>query len=97
MKRTEYDRDGMERELAAGAPLGEDDAPNSAKDFSALHKLISGAKLTGDADVQTLRNLVNDHNRQRLHQALDRVLDRVQQRRRCAGDRAFLGKLGIRP
>jgi|HubBroStandDraft_5_1064220.scaffolds.fasta_scaffold1096622_1 hypothetical protein len=66
------------------------------EDFSALHQLINSAKLTGDGDVQTLRNLVNEHDRQRLHQALDRVLDRLRQRR-CAGDRAFLRKLGVRP
>lgn len=56
------------------------------EDFHALHRLINGVKVAEDEGVQSLRQLVNDHRRRRLHEALDRVLDRVAQRR-CAGDR----------
>jgi len=65
-------------------------------DFNALHKLVNGAKLAEDADVQALRKLVNDYNAKRLHSALDRVLDRLRQRR-CAGDRAWLKRMGVKP
>ena len=34
-----------------------------------------------DADVAELRTLINDHRRRRLHAALDKVMDRLKQRR----------------
>jgi len=64
-------------------------------DFNALHRLVTGTKLQG-ADIAELRTLINDHNRKRLHAALDRVLDRLRQKR-CAGDREFLRRAGVRP
>jgi len=65
------------------------------EDFRALHRLVSGANgLDKDADVGELRRLVNDHNRARLHKALDKVLNGIRERR-CAGDRAFLRRVGI--
>lgn len=110
MKRTEYDRDKAEQESMEGgaAPKAEDDYTEQEaaarkqhammdEDFRALHQLVNGAKLTEDEDLLALRHLVNDANRVRLHRALDRVLDGVRERRRCAGDRAFLKHFGIRP
>ena len=66
------------------------------EDFNALRQLVNSPKLAEDDDLQTLRELVNDHNRRRLHEALDRVLTTVKERRRT-GDRAFLKNFGIRP
>jgi len=34
--------------------------------------------------------------RRKLHAALDHVLEELQRRRSCAGDRAFLHKCGVR-
>jgi hypothetical protein len=101
MRRNETDeerRNRVEKEIFAGAPPQGQDAQVIDEDFSALHRLANnyGAKLSGDSDVQRLRTLVNDHRRQRLHDALDKVLDCVQ-RRHCAGDRAFLRRVGVRP
>jgi len=83
-----YDRHKAQAEAVAGESLDERAQAKKAEDedFAALHRLINGTKITGDADVQELRKLVADHNRRRLHQALDRVLDRFSQKR-CAGDR----------
>ena len=55
------------------------------EDFHVLHRLIAGTKVN-DADVAELRTLMNDHRRRRLHAALDKVMDRLRQRR-CTGDR----------
>ena len=85
-----------ERENPAARVATDDVNGQVDEDFFALHKLVNGAKLTGDAEVKMLRDLVNSHNSQRLHAALDKVLNRIRERRRCAGDRAFLRKLGVR-
>jgi len=78
-----------------GRPPKAEDAQD-ADDFTELHRLISSAKVGTDADLQELSRLVNDHHRRRLHQALDKVLDRIRQKR-CAGDRKFLRSAGVKP
>jgi hypothetical protein len=35
--------------------------------------------------------------RKRMHRALDDLLDRIEARRRCAGDRQFLRGCGVKP
>jgi len=109
MKTDLYDHSQAEREGIMGEPTEDDlnsEETRAARkagavmdgdtDFNALHKLVNGAKLAEDADVQALRKLVNDYNAKRLHAALDRVLDRLRQRR-CAGDRAWLKRMGVKP
>jgi hypothetical protein len=66
------------------------------KDFGALRRLVDSVKIADDADVAELRELIAAHDRKRLHLALDRVLDRFMPRR-CAGDRDFLRRVGVRP
>lgn len=98
MKRTEYDRAAAERENLLGPQGGDQDLErvDPDEDFSQLCQLLNSAKLTEDEDLRMLRKLVNDDNRQRLHKALDKVLERLAQRR-CTGDRKFLKNFGIRP
>ncbi|MBZ5667539.1 MAG: hypothetical protein LAO30_23440 [Acidobacteriia bacterium] len=94
----EPDHQAAEREQMMGAPPKAEgqDAQDAEEDFSALHRLVTGAKLTGDADVRMLRDLLNKHNSKRLHVALDKVLDRLAQRRRT-NDGKFLRRVGVRP
>jgi hypothetical protein len=72
-------------------------ADDDYNDFAMLHKIVTDAKVGIDADLKELRGLLNDHRRARLHQALDKVLTRLSERRRCAGDRAFLRRAGVKP
>jgi hypothetical protein len=84
-----------ERENPAAATDAKKAVMDGDEDFHALHRLITGTKVN-DADVAELRTVINDHNRKRLHAALDRVLDRLRQKR-CGGDREFLRRAGVRP
>lgn len=83
------DIEGLSEQLRKG----EDESGD--EDFHALHHLINGAGLADDQDVKKLRQIIGDERRKRLHAALDRMIDAVYQRR-CAGDRAFLRRAGIR-
>lgn len=86
----DVDIEGLRDLLHEDAHGADEDA-----DFAALHKLVSGVKLArDDEDVRELRRLVDDHHRQRLHEALDRVLGRLRERT-CAGDREFLRRCGV--
>ncbi len=67
------------------AALAADEQMDGDQDFYALHRLVTTSKLQG-ADVDALRALVKDYKAHRLHAALDRVLDRIRERR-CTGDR----------
>lgn len=90
--KAEDDYNTEETRVARKAGAVADDDPDLFK----LHAIMDSAKgFDKDADVTELRTLVRDANAKRLHEALDRVLDRVRQRR-CAGDRKFLKNFGIR-
>lgn len=107
-----YDHAAALRESIMGAPPSADDDLNEQEtraarkagavvdddpDLFTLHAIMDSAKgFDKDADVSELRTLVRDANAKRLHAALDKVLDRVRQRR-CTGDRKFLKNFGIRP
>ena len=71
-------------------------ADDDYNDF-AICTAVPDAKVGIDADLKELQDFVNDHRRARLHQALDKVLTRLSERRRCAGDRAFLRRAGVKP
>lgn len=80
---------------------GEDDAAakrqgamlDRDEDFHALRRLLDSVELGGDENFQELRQLVGNDRRRRLHLALDRVLNRMRERR-CTGDRARCSGVG---
>jgi len=59
----------------------------------------AGAVVDADTRARLHRSLdviLNWDDRRRMHRALDYVLDELK-RRRCAGDREFLRRVGVRP